>query len=124
MKNIYNNNIITIHNKVKLLLNKKDMIAKDLKKQLLLLKDKSNNIQDTLDKIRAQQYAGIGGTNSDLTDSSEWNDIKFNIVHSNIDIDKGKRTLIGTGTNVSTKGAGAGDSTVASNSSNRRSSRK
>ena len=66
MRNQYTQDLVRIKEKVTSLLQSKDNVARDLRKQLSILQDASEKSQNKLDKLRAEQYAGLG----DSTDTS------------------------------------------------------
>jgi chromosome segregation ATPase len=121
-----------IKDKVGGLLKRKDETARSLRQQLSTLQDKSSELQDALDRVRAEQYSRVtssvdGGNDSDDngSDGRGTRDIFQRLNIGNIDPDKGARmnSSSASTTTYSTRGtsatAGASRASRASRTSNR-----
>jgi len=102
---MYALDITRIRDKVGTLLTRKDNAARDMKRQLQMLREQSTELEDTLERQRAQQL-------STVTDSTDFEGLdgtglmqKLNI--GNIDISTGTR-VTGTGTSTARRAGAAG----------------
>ena len=129
-RSMYAADLTRIRDKVGSLLKRKDDTARDLRKQLAALQDQSEALQDTLDSLRAAQYARVTSSiDADSDDLRENQDLLSRLNIGNIDASTGRRvgssavagdgdgaTIVSSG---STRGSTA-TATATSSSSRRR----
>ena len=129
-RSMYAADLTRIRDKVGSLLKRKDDTARDLRKQLAALQDQSEALQDTLDSLRAAQYARVTSSiDADSDDLRENQDLLSRLNIGNIDASTGRRVgssaVAGDGdgaTIVSSGSTGSTATATATSSSSRRSS--
>ena len=123
-RSTYATDLTRIRDKVGSLLKRKDDTARDLRKQLSALQEQSNELQDTLDQLRAAQYARVTSSiDEDDEDGvgagSARRDLLSRLNIGNIDATTGRRTNHDASTVASGATATTNNSTSTSGRSRR-----
>ncbi len=112
-RSMYAADLTRIRDKVGSLLKRKDDTARDLRKQLSALQEQSNTLQDTLDSLRAAQYARVTSSVEEGDDLDDNRDVLSRLNIGNIDASTGRRVTHDTAT-VSSGGTRGSTTTTAS----------